>query len=155
MDHYDKTKHQGSTEHFKVINYRKAITAIRALDYEITSEEMALQVPRVGKKIAQKIGECIALGKIKKLDHLDWDKDRSKVETLFRNIYGVGAEKATEWYNKGLRTLDDVRQLPDLNKNQIAGLKYYHVRMYNGSKSDGVDIPLIVTKVVHVNTPLP
>ncbi|KAG0220772.1 hypothetical protein BGX31_010609 [Mortierella sp. GBA43] len=126
MDHYDKTKHQGSTEHFKVINYRKAITAIRALDYEITSEEMALQVPRVGKGIAQKIGECIALGKIKKLDHLDWDKDRSKVETLFRNIYGVGAEKATEWYNKGLRTLDDVRQLPDLNKNQISGLKYYH-----------------------------
>ncbi|KAF9952160.1 hypothetical protein BGZ70_000706 [Mortierella alpina] len=125
MDHYDTIKTKGSKEHFKVINYRKAITAIRALDYEITSEAMALKVPRVGKKIAQKIGECIALGKIKKLDHLNWDQERSKVETLFRSIYGVGSEMATDWYNKGLRTLDDVRKLPDLTKNQISGLKYY------------------------------
>lgn len=128
MDHYDTTKHQGSTEHFKVINYRKAINSIRALDYEITSEEMALKVPRVGKKIAQKIGECVALGKIKKLDHLNWDKDRFQIETLFRTVYGVGAEKAIEWYNKGLKTLDDVRKLPDLTKNQVVGLKYYDVR---------------------------
>ncbi|KAG0304313.1 hypothetical protein BGZ98_005670 [Dissophora globulifera] len=125
MDHYDKVKTKGSKEHFKVINYRKAITAIRALDYEITSEEMALKVPRVGKKIAQKIGECVALGKIKKLDHLDWDKERSRVETLFRSVYGVGSEMATEWYNKGCRTLDDLRKLPDLTKNQITGLKYH------------------------------
>ncbi|KAF9573986.1 hypothetical protein EC968_007672 [Mortierella alpina] len=125
MDHYDTIKTKGSKEHFKVINYRKAITAIRALDYEITSEAMALKVPRVGKKIAQKIGECIALGKIKKLDHLNWDQERSGVETLFRSIYGVGSEVATDWYNKGLRTLDDVRKLPDLTKNQISGLKYY------------------------------
>ncbi|KAG0372672.1 hypothetical protein BGX24_012726 [Mortierella sp. AD032] len=125
MDHYETNKVKGSNEHFKVINYRKAITAIRALDYEITSEEMALKVPRVGKKLAQKIGECVALGRIKKLDHLNWDQEKSKTETLFRSVYGVGSEKATEWYNKGLRTLDDLRELPDLNKNQISGLKFY------------------------------
>ncbi|KAG0088447.1 hypothetical protein BGZ93_007809 [Podila epicladia] len=126
MNYYDKIKTKGSKEHFKVINYRKAITAIRALDYEIKSEEMALKVPRVGKKIAQKIGECVSLGQIKKLSHLDWDKERSQVETLFRSVYGVGSEKATEWYNKGLRTLDDLRKLPDLTQNQKSGLKYYH-----------------------------
>ncbi|KAF9327812.1 hypothetical protein BG006_008937 [Podila minutissima] len=126
MSYYDKIKTKGSKENFKVINYRKAITAIRALDYEIKSEEMALKVPRVGKKIAQKIGECISLGQMKKLSHLDWDKERSQVETLFRSVYGVGSEKATEWYNKGLRTLDDLRKLPDLTQNQKSGLKYYH-----------------------------
>ncbi|KAF8977945.1 hypothetical protein BGZ46_006994 [Entomortierella lignicola] len=125
MDHYDTTKTKGSNEHFKVINYRKAITAIRSLDYEITSEEMALKIPRVGKKIAQKIGECVALGKIKKLDHLNWDKERSEVEKLFRSVYGVGSEKATEWYNKGLRTLDDLRKQKDLTKNQISGLRFH------------------------------
>ncbi|KAI1305764.1 hypothetical protein EDD11_004878 [Mortierella claussenii] len=125
MDHYDSTQTKDNKYHFKVINYRKAITAIRALDYEITSEEMARKVPRVGKKIAQKIGECVALGRIKKLDHLNWDHERSTVETLFRSVYGVGSEKATEWYNKGLRTLDDLRKLPDLTKNQISGLQYY------------------------------
>ncbi|KAF9578348.1 hypothetical protein BGW38_005897, partial [Lunasporangiospora selenospora] len=128
MDHYDKTKTKGSKEHFKVINYRKAITAIRALDYEITSEAQALAVPRVGKKIAQKMGECIALGRIKKLDHLNWDQERQKVEDLFRNVYGVGSEKATEWYNRGLRTLDDLREkVSDLTKNQVLGLRYYEV----------------------------
>ncbi|KAF9404952.1 hypothetical protein BGZ76_006740, partial [Entomortierella beljakovae] len=96
MNHYDTTKTKGSNEHFKVINYRKAITVIRALDYEITSEEMALKIPRVGKKIAQKIGECVAFGKIKKLDYLNLDKERSDVETLFRSVYGVGSEKAIE-----------------------------------------------------------
>ncbi|KAF9312135.1 hypothetical protein BG003_006609, partial [Podila horticola] len=126
MNYYDKIKTKGSKENFKVINYRKAITAIRALDYEIKSEEMALKVPRVGKKIAQKIGECVSLGQMKKLSHLDWDKERSQVETLFRSVYGVGSEKATEWYNKGLRTLDDLRKLPDLTQNQKSGLKYYH-----------------------------
>lgn len=128
MDHYDNIKTKGSNEHFKVINYRKTITAIRALDYEITSEEMALKVPRVGKKIAQKIGECVSLGRIKKLSHLNWDKERQDVETLFKGVYGVGSEKATEWYNMGYRTLDDLRQLPDLTKNQVSGLKYYDVR---------------------------
>ncbi|KAG0057129.1 hypothetical protein BGZ83_001563 [Gryganskiella cystojenkinii] len=125
MDHYEENKFRGSKEQYKVINYRKAITAIRALDYEITSEEMALKVPRVGKKLAQKIGECVSLGRIKKLDHLNWDVDRKSVEALFKGIYGVGPEKATEWYNQGLRTLDDVRKLPNLNQNQISGLKYY------------------------------
>ncbi|KAF9992682.1 hypothetical protein BGZ80_003330, partial [Entomortierella chlamydospora] len=96
MDHYENIKTKDSKEHFKVINYRKAITAIRSLDYGITSEEMALKVPRVGKKIAQKIGECIALGKIKKLEHINWDKERSEVETLFQSVHGVGSEKATE-----------------------------------------------------------
>jgi len=129
MNHYESVKVKGSNEHFKVINYRKAITAIRALDYEITSEEMALKIPRVGKKLAQKIGECVALGKIKKLDHLNWDQERSKTETLFRSVYGVGSEKATEWYNRGLRTLDDLKSLPDLTKNQVSGLKYYNVSL--------------------------
>jgi DNA polymerase/3'-5' exonuclease PolX len=119
-----------------VINYRKAMTAIRALDYEITSEEMARKVPRVGKKLAQKIGECISLGRIKKLDHLNWDADRKSVETLFKGIYGVGSEKATEWYDKGLRTIDDVRKVPNLNQNQISGLKYYEVTFILFCKSE-------------------
>ncbi|KAG0249976.1 hypothetical protein BG011_008774 [Mortierella polycephala] len=126
MNHYDRIKTKGSKEHFKVINYRKAITSIKALDYEITSKEMALKVDRVGKKMAEKIGECVAFGKIRKLDHLNADKERSRVETLFRSIYGVGSEKASDWYNLGLRTLDDVRKQSDLTKNQIVGLQYYN-----------------------------
>ncbi|KAF9084603.1 hypothetical protein BGX23_010393 [Mortierella sp. AD031] len=149
MDHYENIKVKGSNEHFKVINYRKAITAIRALDYEITSEEMALKIPRVGKKLAQKIGECVALGKIKKLDHLNWDQERSKTETLFRSVYGAGSEKATEWYNRGLRTLDDLRALPDLTKNQISGLKFYDDLLVRVPRSEVEQIGKVVEAAAH------
>ncbi|KAF9911647.1 hypothetical protein EC991_002765 [Linnemannia zychae] len=149
MDHYETSKVKGSNEHFKVINYRKAITAIRALDYEITSEEMALKVPRVGKKLAQKIGECVALGRIKKLDHLNWDQEKSKTEALFRSVYGVGSEKATELYNKGLRTLDDLRALPDLNKNQISGLRFYDDLLKRIPRSEVEQIGKVVEAAAH------
>ncbi|KAF9922397.1 hypothetical protein FBU30_007469 [Linnemannia zychae] len=149
MDHYENIKVKGSNEHFKVINYRKAITAIRALDYEIKSEEMALKIPRVGKKLAQKIGECVALGRIKKLDHLNWDQEKSKTESLFRSVYGVGSEKATEWYNNGLRTLDDLRALPNLNKNQIIGLKYYDDLLKRIPRSEVKLIGEIVEAAAH------
>ncbi|KAG0344443.1 hypothetical protein BG004_004478 [Podila humilis] len=149
MNYYDKVKTAHSKEHFKVINYRKAITSIRALDYEITSEEMALKVPRVGKKIAEKIGEIVSYGQIKKLSHLDWDKERSSIETLFRSVYGVGSENATEWYNKGLRTLDDLRRLPDLTQNQKSGLKYYHDLLVRIPRSEVEQIGRRVEKSAH------
>ncbi|KAF9344580.1 hypothetical protein BGX26_004151, partial [Mortierella sp. AD094] len=146
MNHYDSIKTKDSKEHFKVINYRKAITAIRSLDYEITSEEMALKVPRVGKKIAQKIGECIAFGKMKKLNHLNWDNERSEVESLFRGVYGVGSERATEWYNKGLRTLDDLRNQKDLTKSQISGLRFYYDLLKRIPRTEVAEIGAIVDK---------
>ncbi|KAH7049735.1 hypothetical protein BKA57DRAFT_393435 [Linnemannia elongata] len=149
MDHYETSKVKGSNEHFKVINYRKAITAIRALDYEIKSEEMALKIPRVGKKLAQKIGECISFGRIKKLDHLNWDQEKSKIETLFRSVYGVGSEMATAWYNDGLRTLDDVRALPNLTKNQISGLRFYDDLLLRIPRSEVEQIGKVVEAAAH------
>ncbi|KAF9156968.1 hypothetical protein BG015_009341 [Linnemannia schmuckeri] len=149
MDYYETSKVKGSNEHYKVINYRKAITAIRALDYEIKSEEMALKIPRVGKKLAQKIGECISLGRIKKLDHLNWDQEKSKTETLFRSVYGVGSEMATAWYNDGLRTLDDVRALPNLTKNQISGLKFYDDLLVRIPRSEVEQIGKVVEMAAH------
>ncbi|KAF9550523.1 hypothetical protein EC957_000197 [Mortierella hygrophila] len=149
MDYYETNKVKGSNEHFKVINYRKAITAIRALDYEIKSEEMALKIPRVGKKLAQKIGECISFGRIKKLDHLNWDQEKSKTETLFRSVYGVGSEMATAWYNDGLRTLDDLRALPNLTKNQISGLKFYEDLLVRIPRSEVEQIGKVVEAAAH------
>ncbi|KAF9124520.1 hypothetical protein BGX30_000907 [Mortierella sp. GBA39] len=149
MDYYETNKVKGSNEHFKVINYRKAITAIRALDYEIKSEEMALKIPRVGKKLAQKIGECISFGRIKKLDHLNWDHEKSKTETLFRSVYGVGSEMATAWYNDGLRTLDELRALPNLTKNQISGLKFYEDLLVRIPRSEVEQIGKVVEAAAH------
>ncbi|KAG0046295.1 hypothetical protein BGZ83_008521 [Gryganskiella cystojenkinii] len=145
MNYYEQNKHRGSKQdQFKVINYRKAIRAISALDHEIQSEADALKVEHVGKSLAKKINEIIAFGRILKMDHLHWDRERTSVEALFKGIYGVGLEKATEWYEKGLRTLDDVRQLPNLSRTQLLGLKYYDDLQLRIPRSEVEEIGAVV-----------
>jgi hypothetical protein len=41
--------------------------------------------------------------------------ERTQAIIVFCGIYGVGPSKALEWYQRGLRTLEDVRA----NKNGI------------------------------------
>lgn len=43
-------------------------------------------------------------------------------EQLFTQIFGVGVRTADQWYQEGLRTLDDLREQPQrLTKQQKAG----------------------------------
>ena len=51
-----------------------------------------------------------------------------KVIQLFSNIFGVGPKTARNWYNLGLRTLDDLRSGKGgvtLDRRQKLGLKYF------------------------------
>ena len=48
------------------------------------------------------------------------------VVELFKGIYGVGDTIATNWYNKGWRSLKDVKDHnEELTHDQKLGLKYY------------------------------
>ena len=49
-----------------------------------------------------------------------------QVIQLFDDIYGVGPYTAVNWYNKGWRTIEDVRKHQHLLTNeQKAGVKYF------------------------------
>ncbi|XP_019482160.1 PREDICTED: DNA-directed DNA/RNA polymerase mu isoform X3 [Hipposideros armiger] len=52
--------------------------------------------------------------------------ERYQSMKLFTGIFGVGVRTADQWYRKGLRTLDDVReQVHGLTQQQKAGLRHY------------------------------
>ncbi|KAG0238541.1 hypothetical protein BGW42_004303 [Actinomortierella wolfii] len=149
LHYYERTEQKGSKDKWRVVGYRKAITAIRALDFELTSEEMAARIQGIGPRIAKKIGECISMGRISKLNYLgsEFSVEQLRVDNLFRNIYGVGAAQAELWYKQGLRTLDDVRQLSNLTQNQQVGLKHYEDLLKRIPRKEVEEIGEVVKKV--------
>ncbi|KAI5437164.1 hypothetical protein KIW84_023327 [Lathyrus oleraceus] len=70
------------------------------------------------------IQEIITTGKLSKLEHFEIDE---KVQTisLFGEVWGVGPATALKLYDKGHRTLDDLRNDDSLTNAQKLGLKYF------------------------------
>ena len=52
------------------------------------------------------------------------EKEKIKVIELFEQIYGVGETTATAWYDKGYRTLEDLKNVK-MTKNQRLGYEYF------------------------------
>ncbi|KAF8322130.1 Nucleotidyltransferase [Clavulina sp. PMI_390] len=106
---------------------RKAISAIRNCKHPIKSIKDMQNIRGVGAKTQKKILDFLKTKKITLLENL---KNDPQLRTImeFKGIYGVGSQTAKEWWNRGLRTLDDVRSRKDgvnLNENQELGLRYY------------------------------
>jgi DNA polymerase lambda len=115
---YKSTKDQ-----WRSMMYTKAITALKNHPKEVTSYEEALEIPFVGKRLAEKIAEIASSGHLRRLDHLDPDLEAIE---CFTNVWGAGPTTARQWLNQGLRTLEDLKERGNLNRQQLVGLKHYH-----------------------------
>ena len=105
--------------------YRKAVTAIKSLDIDITDADQLEGLPGVGDGIIRKIREFIADGTIKKFEFIDTD-ERTLTIQLLEGVWGLGPKGAEKLYNKGIKSIDDLRKNEDLlTKMQKIGLKYY------------------------------
>ncbi|KDQ11196.1 hypothetical protein BOTBODRAFT_461341 [Botryobasidium botryosum FD-172 SS1] len=117
----------GGDDKWKVLQYRKAISSIRKETARITSLSQAQGLFGVGKKTATKIMEIVENGKTKRLEYEE-QLDDTRVCKLFSAIYGVGPRLAWQWYQLGLRTLQDVREGKagvKLTPAQRIGLEHY------------------------------
>ena len=117
--------------------YQKAVYAIRALNYKITSVRQVQNIYGIGKSIQTKIKEYLDTGRITKVEEIKHEMqkhakstsqtDEEAVLRTFKNIWGVGPVKARQLYDAGFRTLKQLRKNPHLlTSNQKIGLKYYH-----------------------------
>ncbi len=105
--------------------YRKAASAIASHPAEIQSGDQALKLNGVGKKIAKKIDEFLATGKLEKLEKIRADDGNRAINTLTQ-VANIGPAKAKELVDQGITTLDDLRRHQDkLNKAQRIGLKHF------------------------------
>ena len=122
---YEKSKEHNAW--WRVKGYRTAAGALRNAGRSIETFEDAVALPGIGEKTAVKLVEIVRTGRCTKLESKT--PKEVIVEGLFTNIYGVGPSIANEWYNCGMRTLDDVKNSGKfgiiLTEGQKLGVKHF------------------------------
>jgi len=120
-----------SKDNFRRMAYSKAIKTIEKLDFKIIFIKQVKNLKGIGTSILEKIQEFLLNGKINKVEEvkplLNIKSDKDEIIELFINIWGVGDVKANDLYNKGYKTLEDIKKnINVLNRQQQIGFKYYH-----------------------------
>ncbi|BFZ60179.1 hypothetical protein YB2330_001202 [Saitoella coloradoensis] len=116
--YYEDTK-----DNWRAIGYRKAITSLKKEKTFIATAEQASKLPGVGTRIAEKIEEIVATGRLQRLESTDNTDDNAK--RLLAGIYGVGPVQAQKWVQAGIKTLQDVLDRGKPTYDQKVGIKYY------------------------------
>ncbi|XP_038641146.1 DNA polymerase beta [Scyliorhinus canicula] len=105
--------------------YRKAASVIAKYPTKIKSGAEAKKLDGVGDRIAKKIDEFLATGKLQKLEKIRHDDTSSSINFLTR-VTGIGPAAARKFVEEGIKTLDDLRENEHiLNYHQRIGLKYF------------------------------
>ncbi|KAJ8386047.1 hypothetical protein AAFF_G00177360 [Aldrovandia affinis] len=105
--------------------YRKAASVIAKYPQKIKSGTEAKKLDGVGAKIAEKIDEFLATGKLRKLERIRNDDTSSSINLLTR-VTGIGPAAARKFVEDGVKTLDDLKKIQNkLNHHQQIGLKYF------------------------------
>ncbi|XP_051122021.1 DNA polymerase lambda isoform X2 [Andrographis paniculata] len=105
-------------------SYYKAIPVIEKLPFRIESADQVKHLPGIGKSLQDHIQEIVNTGKLSKLEHFEKD-EKVRAISLFGEVWGIGPATAMKLYEKGHRTLDDLRNEETLTNSQRLGLKYF------------------------------
>uniref|UniRef100_A0A7N0UK90 DNA polymerase n=1 Tax=Kalanchoe fedtschenkoi TaxID=63787 RepID=A0A7N0UK90_KALFE len=105
-------------------SYYKAIPVIEKVPFKIESADQVKDLPTIGKALKEHIQEIVTTGKLSKLEHFETD-ERVRTISLFGEVWGVGPATALKLYEKGHRTLDDLKNESSLTHSQQLGLRYF------------------------------
>jgi DNA polymerase beta len=114
---------------FKVIAYNKATASLRGLMRPIRSAEDVKGLPGIGPKIALKIEEIIATGRLVAAERAAADPESKCMDVLLK-VHGIGAVKARALLESGIHDIAElraaiVRNPGLLNNIQKIGLRHY------------------------------
>ena len=108
-------------EPFRARAYQKAQETIMSYTEDILSVEQLKGKPGIGATILEKLNEYVNTGTLKILE-----REKNNPVNILGEIYGVGPKKAKELVEKGITTIEQLREHPEvLNDVQKVGLKYY------------------------------
>ena len=108
-------------EHFRAKAYRQASESIIIYDGDITTVEDLKNIPKIGKNTLSKLSEYINTGKIVMLDN-----ERKDPINVLTKVYGIGPKKAKEFVDKGITSIEDLKNNTDLLNNAMKiGLTHY------------------------------
>ncbi|XP_022563983.1 DNA polymerase lambda isoform X1 [Brassica napus] len=105
-------------------SYYKAIPVIEKFPTKIESVDQLKHLPGIGKSLTDHIQEIVTTGKLSKLEHFETD-EKVRTISLFGEVWGIGPATALKLYEKGHRTLEDLKNEDSLTHAQRLGLKYF------------------------------
>jgi DNA polymerase IV len=118
-DYYTRT-----SDTWRSLGYRKAITVLKRQPKQISTAEEALQLPHIGQRLAAKIEEVVATDRLRRLDSTKADP-QARLLALFLGVYGAGIHHATRWIQQGHTSLADLAQRADLTPAQRVGVAHH------------------------------
>ena len=90
--------------------YKKAQDTLYKIDHDINDVQQLKGMPFIGDTILNKFETFIREGKLKMIEDY-----KNKPEYILSNIYGVGPKKAKELVDKGIKNIEDLRNLKSIN----------------------------------------
>jgi DNA polymerase IV len=119
LDYYTRT-----SDHWRVLAYRKAITALRKQPKKIVTRTQAFSIPGIGARLADKIEEIVFTNRLRRLENANYTAEDHILQE-FLGVYGAGISQASRWVAQGYRTLEDLKTKASLTKAQRIGAEHY------------------------------
>ncbi|KAF9889200.1 hypothetical protein FE257_007513 [Aspergillus nanangensis] len=112
-------------DHWRVLAYRKAISALRRQPKKISSRAQALTIPGIGTRLADKIEEIVVTNRLRRLENTSTTAE-DRILQDFVGVYGAGIAQASRWLAQGYRSLEDLKNSASLTRTQLIGINHYH-----------------------------
>lgn len=119
LDYYTRT-----SDTWRVLAYRKAISALRRQRKKIVTKAQALAIQGIGQRLADKIEEIVFTNRLRRLEYANYTPEDHIVQE-FLGVYGAGISQASRWVAQGYRSLEDLKTKANLNKAQRIGVEHY------------------------------
>ncbi|KAH7283750.1 hypothetical protein KP509_34G022400 [Ceratopteris richardii] len=127
-------------------SYHKAISVLEKLPFKIENVDQIKGLPTIGKSLREHINEILRTGSLSKLENFKNDK-KVQALRLFSSIWGIGPATALKLYEKGYRTLDDLKKEPSLTASQRVGLQFYKDLTIKIPRHEVMEMESLVRKV--------
>ncbi|KAL4893959.1 hypothetical protein BDV59DRAFT_192742 [Aspergillus ambiguus] len=119
LDYYTRTD-----DNWRVLAYRKAISALRRQSKKISTRAEALAIPGIGSRLADKIEEIVFTNRLRRLENTSATPE-DRILQLFMGVYGAGFSQASRWLAQGYRSLEDLKSKAHLSQAQRIGVAHY------------------------------
>ena len=104
--------------------FSKQAKIVRALSWEVTDATQLKGLRGFGDKSVAKVAELLKTGALRRLDALH-ATDRSKALTELTRIHGVGAKTASEWYARGIDSIEAAQRAGIMTDTQRVGARFW------------------------------
>lgn len=147
LNHYTRT-----ADHWRIMAYRKAISALRNKPRKVVNRAEALEIPGIGPRLADKIEEIVVTNRLRRLDNTS-NTAEDRLLQKFLGVYGAGLSVASKWIAQGYKSLEDLRQDATLTRSQRVGLERYFDFSQRIPRSEVQEHGSFVRRVVQKESP--